>query len=744
MYILSKDVIILLKSVVILGWLSLFWWFSLAWEWNLPWIDIVTREERWAYDSWLEDDHQWYNWRTQNRELYNTWIEGWAVSGTSAFVTELNKRQRATVANQRLMQNHPSEVDVKSYTLDDRWFTLDQVVLWENNKTFRWPRTYKDTKNKILIHHTAGAFVEDLEEGKEQMQSIAKNHTFSNGWWDIWYNFLIDSAWNIYEGRSWWESVIWAHMSWNNTSSIGIALMWDYDKKRPTDEMKIALLKLTTVLSKKYDIEPNWRSPYVVPSADNPFVFIENHASISGHWDAWATDCPGDFVHSYLPTLRSQTEILLQYYKDINEISFDEIEFMTQDVVQYSADDTIDILLPYQIGENIDCKIGQSHSSITACLQTPWWVKVSIKRTTYASSWATSLILLWSKGIVVVPLVLLWQQDLDQLLVFRQQRYTQTFWQVWTALKTKKISAYVPAESIKQHIATPVKVLLYELSTSFAQRDIVCMQWCDVELDTLLLSNAKELSIIHFPTYLEVYVDGAKFIVDDVYINNNWLLRFVNYGRASSTWIPRNIFRWDISVQNERMRDVQKWWKDTRTVVNHVSFDDYLKGIAETSDQDHLEKIKAIYLAVKNYTAHYLSWENIHPFVTTDWSYTMVDDSRVMQKYVGYGIEQTITKRYEAIRQLKNTWISYEDNIVIIPYFHCSAWFTRSWFHYFGRTDTPWLTSVLDVASCPNTSKFKGHGVGMSWVWANRLAEAWVKYDEILKWYYKGIEVRIY
>jgi hypothetical protein len=50
-------------------------------------------------------------------------------------------------------------------------------------------------------------------------------------------------------------------------------------------------------------------------------------------------------------------------------------------------------------------------------------------------------------------------------------------------------------------------------------------------------------------------------------------------------------------------------------VVNHLSFDEYLKGLLITSDQDHLEQVKASYLSAKNYAAHYLSGENVHPFV---------------------------------------------------------------------------------------------------------------------------------
>jgi hypothetical protein len=43
------------------------------------------------------------------------------------------------------------------------------------------------------------------------------------------------------------------------------------------------------------------------------------------------------------------------------------------------------------------------------------------------------------------------------------------------------------------------------------------------------------------------------------------------------------------------------------TVVNTLPFEQYLRGIAEVSDQEHTEKIKAMVLLVKAYALYYIS-----------------------------------------------------------------------------------------------------------------------------------------
>ena len=43
------------------------------------------------------------------------------------------------------------------------------------------------------------------------------------------------------------------------------------------------------------------------------------------------------------------------------------------------------------------------------------------------------------------------------------------------------------------------------------------------------------------------------------------------------------------------------------TVVNTLPFEQYMRGIAEVSDQEHIEKIKALALLVQAYALYYIT-----------------------------------------------------------------------------------------------------------------------------------------
>jgi hypothetical protein len=70
-------------------------------------------------------------------------------------------------------------------------------------------------------------------------------------------------------------------------------------------------------------------------------------------------------------------------------------------------------------------------------------------------------------------------------------------------------------------------------------------------------------------------------------------------------------------------------------VINHLSVPEYLKGIAESNDQEHLEKNKILSLLTKNYVLFYLDKTHTHPSIPQEATYNAIDDPRSFQKYVG-------------------------------------------------------------------------------------------------------------
>lgn len=105
---------------------------------------------------------------------------------------------------------------------------------------------------RIVIHHTAWGFKKDLQEWLSYMKALHKYHALTLWWWDIWYHYLIDWQWNIYEWRAWWKYALWAHAIGHNYWSVWISLMSDGDY---TEEMLKSLKDLVIYLGKEYNLD---------------------------------------------------------------------------------------------------------------------------------------------------------------------------------------------------------------------------------------------------------------------------------------------------------------------------------------------------------------------------------------------------------------------------------------------------------------------------------------------------------
>ena len=100
-------------------------------------------------------------------------------------------------------------------------FNLDT---WER---YAWPLKYTDYVNAIVVHHTHS----EHENSLQGIQDIYKYHALNREWGDIGYNYLIWYDGEIFEGRKGWDYVAWAHVKWNNYSTVWISIIGDYHDK---------------------------------------------------------------------------------------------------------------------------------------------------------------------------------------------------------------------------------------------------------------------------------------------------------------------------------------------------------------------------------------------------------------------------------------------------------------------------------------------------------------------------------
>ena len=147
-----------------------------------------------------------------------------------------------------------------------------------------YPEYFNYHKNKIVIHHTAWDYDSNrtINDIKKEIQQIYKYHTVNRDFGDIWYNFLIDQMWNIYEWRAGGEWAVWMHASSNNITSIWIALMGNFQYDTPTVEQMKSLVNLTTAVAKYYHIDPlGYTYTFSINTEKEPYVVAEKNPNDS-------------------------------------------------------------------------------------------------------------------------------------------------------------------------------------------------------------------------------------------------------------------------------------------------------------------------------------------------------------------------------------------------------------------------------------------------------------------------------
>jgi hypothetical protein len=178
----------------------------------------------------------------------------------------------------------------------------------------------------LTVHHTATSNEDAENDPAAQMRAILGYHTTGQGFDDFGYQYVIDRAGVVYEGRSSGPSascltgggdgsdfgheeapadraVVGAHVAGWNSGNLGVALLGTATTEEPPAAQREALEELLADLAVRHDLDP----------ADTSYEFTNPSSSaqktvavISGHRD-WGmeTECPGGALYDTLPSIRT-------------------------------------------------------------------------------------------------------------------------------------------------------------------------------------------------------------------------------------------------------------------------------------------------------------------------------------------------------------------------------------------------------------------------------------------------------
>ncbi|MFF2146872.1 peptidoglycan recognition protein [Kitasatospora sp. NPDC058190] len=181
---------------------------------------------------------------------------------------------------------------------------------WGADESLREPGfEYTGPVREVFVHHTATATDYACSDAPRVIRSIHQYHVKTSGWRDIGYNFLVDRCGTVYEGRAGGvdQPVHGAHTLGFNTDSAGVAAIGTYVGDTPPQPLLDGLAALAA-----------WKLGLTGQAADGhttltsasdasryPKGTVVDFAAISGHRDAFNSECPGAALYARLPALRA-------------------------------------------------------------------------------------------------------------------------------------------------------------------------------------------------------------------------------------------------------------------------------------------------------------------------------------------------------------------------------------------------------------------------------------------------------
>ncbi len=210
-------------------------------------------------------------------------------------------------------------------------------------------------------------------------------------------------------------------------------------------------------------------------------------------------------------------------------------------------------------------------------------------------------------------------------------------------------------------------------------------------------------------------------------VTANAVLEITNFDRrvTRGTSFANNTFRNVLELRYNSSKD--RTW-----IINELPMEYYLRGLAETSNSSPTEYQKAILTAARTYAYYHYTHVSKHA------KEGYLVDAYRDQVYWGYGQEERNPLITSAVEASRGYIVTYQGATAITSYFSRSDGMTRNWSDVWAG-NIPYAQAV--VVPCDQGKTLWGHGVGMSASGAICMANDGKTSEEILTYFYTGVEV---
>lgn len=658
-------------------------------------------------------------------------------------------------------------------------------------KPYKWPLQYAADIKFIVIHHTAS--IKNLDDPKTAIQNILYYHAVRRGWGDIGYNYIIDPAGRIYEGRKGGDGVVGGHALPLNKISVGIAVLGNYENGEVPSRVLNSIGSLIKSKAGLHNIDVDGRTAYK----------DKIYPNVQGHFENSATMCPGTFLKQKLPGMRSlvaYTNVSHDGFRDyeprgiIAAAPGQEKEFSLRlkntGAVAWGAGTFLErtdddgagaetgipkiiarLATPSVAPGYIGIFKGNIPAMFVSGLRTPsarLVVNASIRsKETMPIPVMVEAIRASYEIVEIVPLPETMFAGSRAETKITLKNTGNITWKRYGANKITLDAANPAGRQSDFFIGRMHSAYLLQKEVKPGETGTFTMRFKAPEQVGVYYENFQPVirggprlgdeNMIKFT----IIVDSAperdvrvkiSFFGDEVILrgtSNETIIKLAESGYKVNGAITPDPPRFKSSSADGILEISNLNRKDNKfrgiieirningklTIINELPLEDYLKGIAEVPNDSHKEKIKTIIILARSYAAYYRDIARKFPGMP----YDLDDDPAHTQKYLGYGFESRAGNVAAAVQETRGKIVTFEGQKVITPYFHQSDGRTRSAEEIWRWTDKPYLVSVPD-AFC-GTTELQGHGVGLSGCGATALAQQGKTAEEIIKYYYKGVEL---
>jgi peptidoglycan hydrolase-like protein with peptidoglycan-binding domain len=154
-----------------------------------------------------------------------------------------------------------------------------------------------------FVHHTDNANSYTARDVPAMIRGIYAYHVQTLGWSDVGYNFLVDRFGRIWEGRygGMDKAVVGAQTLNFNSVSTGVSVIGNFQVAAAPQAATDALKR---VLAWKLSLAG-------IPATGSVLANGKYLQRVSGHRDAYPTDCPGQYLYARLPEIRAGAAALM-------------------------------------------------------------------------------------------------------------------------------------------------------------------------------------------------------------------------------------------------------------------------------------------------------------------------------------------------------------------------------------------------------------------------------------------------